>query len=175
MTKTSSVVALLSSILVAACTTSGGGGSGGSGSDACAPLIGSWTGTLGSNASIVALGMTIPISGTVDFNLVHDQNDLPDIVDFSGTAHISFSGQTITQDFMPASAGTGDPADSHCDGGLQLMGQASTSIGVIDFGVNATVDTMTSPASGSGQFTMKSDQDNGATAHGMGDITLAKQ
>lgn len=179
MNKTPTILALLSSLLVVACTASpntgdGSGSGSGSGSDSCAALIGSWTGTLGSNASVVALGSTIPITGTLDFMLTHDQNDLPDIVDFTGTATISFEGQTLTQAFEPASAGTGDPEDSHCDGGLQLTGQASTQIGLIDFAVNETVDTSVSPASGSGQFTMKSDKDNGATVHGTGDLTIVK-
>jgi hypothetical protein len=176
MDKTPCFRAIVFSIFVGACATSpSGGGPGPGSSDSCTPLIGSWVATLASGTTVTAFGATIPISGTINFMLVHDDADLPDIVDFSGTANIVYSGQTISQAFMPANAGTADAKDSKCDGGLQLLGQASTPVGLIDFGVTATLDTKTTPMTGSGQFTMKTDADSGSSVHGMGNLTLAKQ
>ena len=125
-------------VAVSGCEGSSSGGSGtghdaapADAADPCAAIIGHWLATLDQGAMVKVLGQNLPLAGTIDFMLTHDDADLPDIVDFNGTATIMVSGQTVTQVLAPATSPSGDPQDSTCDGGLHLKGQARPQAGQV--------------------------------------------
>ena len=113
----------------------------------CGPYIGKWLATLdpgavatGTDTSI--LGGSVPISGTVDFSLMHDDADLPNILDFTGTATIQAASQTITQTIQPATSPSGDPKDTTCQGNhLNFIGAANVSgVGNVIVNMDGTID-----------------------------------
>jgi hypothetical protein len=140
---------------------------------ACANLIGKWTATMDPGTTVTYEGLPLAVSGTIDFTLTHDDADLPNIVDFTGTAHITAQGQTYDGTLEPAKSPSGDPKDSTCDGALHVIGQSNAPIGVLDFTMDGTFDS--AGTTGVGQFTMKSDSDNGATAKGTGSVHITRQ
>ena len=143
---------------------------------ACPLVIGKWLGTLKPGAVVNIQGGQLPITGTIDFTLTRDDGDLPNIVDFAGTAKIVMAGQTITQEIQPAKSPSGDPKDTTCDGGLHLRGQANVSgIGDILFDIDGTIDSSVTPATGDGTFTMKSASDDGGTATANGQLHMVKE
>ena len=143
---------------------------------ACPAVIGKWIGTLEPGAVVNIQGGQLPITGTIDFSLTRDDADLPDIVDFAGTAKIVMAGQTITQEIQPAKSPSGDPKDTKCSDGLHLRGQANVSgIGDILFDIDGTIDSTVTPATGEGTFSMKSASDDGGTATASGKLHMVRQ
>ncbi len=150
--------------------------------DLCTPYIGKWLATIDPGAVATGtdtdpLGGSIPFSGTIDFTFVHDDADLPNILDFSGTSTIKAAGQTITQPIVPAKSPTGDPKDSTCEAGvLHFLGEANVSgIGVVLFTVEGHLDTSVTPTVGLGTFTMNTKDDNGAALSGKGTLHMVRQ
>ena len=147
----------------------------------CAPYIGRWIATLdpgatatGSDTAIV--GGSVALSGTIDFTFTHDDADLPDILDFTGTAKIVAAGQTITQAIEPATSPSGDPKDSSCAGGMHFIGQANVSgIGKVLFTIVGTLDTTVTPTVGTGSFTMMTADDDGGALSGGGNVHMVHQ
>jgi hypothetical protein len=167
---------------------SSGGTSSGSPADAggvdpnskCAPLIGKWHATIDPGAVATGTDTTltgpVPISGVLDFTLTHDDADLPDIVDFNGTATITAEGQTLTETIAPASSPSGDTKDTQCDGGLHLKGLVNVqAVGNLIFVIDGTLDTTSSPTSGVGTFTWKTADDDGGGLTATGGLHLVKQ
>jgi len=109
---------------------------------------------------------------------VHDDADYPNILDFTGNATIKGAGVTIQQALQPATSPTGDPKDSTCSatGGLHFYGSANVNgIGLVDFEIVGTLDTTVTPPTGSGPFTMKTHDDNGAALNGSGNVHFVRQ
>jgi hypothetical protein len=142
----------------------------------CPAIIGAWLATLDPGAQVTLQGTSLPITGTVDFTLTRDDGDLPNIVDFNGTATITFAGQTVTQKILPAKSPSGDPKDTTCDGGLHLTGMANVaSLGDILFTIDGTLDTTVTPTTGKGTFGMKTLSDDGGTATASGPLHMVKK
>jgi hypothetical protein len=167
--------------------SSSGGSSSGAASDAgtaaaspCTPLIGKWTATLDPGA--VATGTDtlltgpVPIGGTIDFVLTHDDADLPNVVDFNGTANITASGQTFSETIAPSKSPSGDTKDTECNGGLHLKGLVNvTAIGDLVFAIDGTLDTTATPTSGVGTFTWKTVADDGGGLSATGTLHMVKK
>ena len=162
-------------------TTSGGASSSGATPESkCTPLIGNWTATIDPGAFATGTDTTlvgnVPITGNIDFSLTHDDADLPDIVDFNGTATIQAAGQTVVEKIQPQQSPSGDAKDTKCDGGLHLNGAANIpGVGDIVFTIDGTLDTTTSPTKGQGSFTMKTANDNGAAITANGTVHMTKK
>jgi hypothetical protein len=149
---------------------------------ACAPYIGKWLATLDQGATVTGTdtnlvgGGPVPITGTIDFTLTHDDADYPNILDFTGNAKISGAGITINQALQPETSPTGDPKDTTCDTALHFHGQTNVNgIGVVVFEMVGTLDTTVTPAVGTGPFTMKTADDNGAALSGSGTVHFVRQ
>lgn len=168
-------------------TSSSGGSSSGSTGDGgvdtnspCAPLIGKWHATIDPGA--VATGTDtmltgpVPISGTLDFTLTHDDADLPNIVDFNGTANINAEGQSFTEQIAPSQSPSGDTKDTQCNGGLHLKGLVNvTGVGDLIFVIDGTLDTTATPTAGVGTFTWKTVADDGGGLLATGGLHIVKQ
>jgi hypothetical protein len=164
-------------------SSSGGvtsGDAGGADTSACAAIIGSWVATIepGATATGTAttlLGGNVAVGGTITFTLSHDDADLPNIVDFHGTAAITAAGQTFNEVLQPAApADSGDPKDVTCDAGLHLHGTLNVQgAGDILFAVDGTLDSTST--SGEGTFSMKSADDNGASLTATGKVKVQRQ
>ena len=172
--------------------TSGGGSDAGvvapdsstTDTSACKPYIGKWIATLDPGAEVtgtdtqLAGGGPIPITGTIDFALVHDDRDYANVLDFTGNATIKGAGMTIQTVLSPATSPTGDPKDSTCDasGSLHFIGAANVNgIGNVVFTMVGTLDTTKTPTVGTGPFTMKTADDNGAALSGTGNVHFVRQ
>jgi hypothetical protein len=164
-------------------SSSGGGSSSGGSADAgnaCTPLIGKWHATLDPGAEATGTDTTltgpIAIGGTIDFTLTHDDADLPNIVDFNGTANISAAGQTFTETIAPSKSVSGDNKDTTCNGGLHLTGVVNVAaIGDMAFTIDGTLDTTVTPTGGAGTFTWKTISDDGGGLSATGTLHLVKQ
>jgi hypothetical protein len=167
-------------------STSSGGSSGtpdAGTANPCTPYIGTWVATLDQGASVsgsdtnLVGGGPVPITGTINFTLSHDDADLPNILDFAGSATIKGAGITIQQALQPATSPTGDPKDTTCTAGaLHFYGAANVNgIGPIDFEILGTLDTTVNPPVGTGPFTMKTSNDNGAALNGTGNVHFVRQ
>ncbi len=167
-------------------TPSNDAGSGGDSAtaapDLCKPYVGRWLATVDPGAVATgtdtsALGGSIPFGGTIDFTFTHDEADVPNVLDFTGTATIQAAGQTITQPIVPAKSPTGDPKDSTCEAGvLHFLGEANVSgIGNVLFAVEGHLDTSVTPTVGQGTFTMKTKDDNGAALSGDGTLHMVRK
>jgi hypothetical protein len=153
-------------------------------SSACLPYIGHWVATLDDGASVsgsdtdIVGGGPVPINGTIDFTLTHDDADYANILDFTGNATIKGAGVTIQQALQPATSPTGDPKDTTCSatGGLHFYGSANVNgIGLVDFEIVGTLDANATPPAGTGPFTMKTHDDNGAALSGSGNVHFVRQ
>jgi hypothetical protein len=170
--------------------TSSGGSSSSSGSatpdggdttqSPCNPLIGKWVATIDPGAAATGTDTQItgplPIAGTINFTLTHDDEDLPDIVDFNGVATITAAGQTFNETIAPSSSPSGDTKDTKCNGGLNLNGLVTVAgVGDMLFTITGTLDTTATPSSGVGTFTWQTANDNGAALSAKGTLHLVKQ
>jgi hypothetical protein len=149
----------------------------------CGQIIGKWAAAIDDGAQAsgddIPLGQSIPIGGSLNFTLTHDDADIANVVDFTGTATISAMGSSQTYDMKPATQTTGDQKDTTCAGGLHIKGVTNVDpIGNILFTMDGDFDdTGATPNKGHANFTMKTADDNGKamTASGTAHITRQTQ
>jgi hypothetical protein len=148
----------------------------------CAPLIGKWEATFDpdtqASGDLVPFGpMSLDGAGKLDFTLTHDDADLPNVVDFVGTAIFTVLGQTETYQLQPATKATGDAKDTTCDGGLHIKGATNAAaVGDMIFTMDGDFDgTSPHPTTGQAKFTFKTADDDGKNLTATGTAHLVRQ